>query len=238
MTGPLLQAEGLFRSFGLTPAVDGISFAVDEGEVLGLVGPNGAGKSTLLALISGSLTPQEGTVRIGDDRVGTRDVSWRGQVGVLSHRSFLYGHLTARENLRFYGSLYGVHDVEGRARELLEAVGLTEHADRRVKEFSRGMTQRLALARTLVHDPRLVLLDEPFTGLDRSAALALEDTVRRLRERGKAIVLVTHHLHEGVLLADSMAIQVRGRFAWHESDFPRDPADFEAIYHRTVAAVS
>ncbi len=238
MTEPLLEADGLHRSFGLTPAVDGISFTLGAGEVLGVVGPNGAGKSTLLALISGALRPQEGTVRIGEDRVGTRDVSWRGQVGVLSHRSFLYGHLTARENLRFYGLLYGLDDPGGRAAELLETVGLSEHADRRVKEFSRGMTQRLALARTLVQDPRLVLLDEPFTGLDRAAAVALEDTVRRLRERGKAIVLVTHHLHEGVLLSDEMAIQVRGRFAWHQADFPREPAEFETLYHHTVAAAS
>ena len=238
MSKPLLEAQDLHRSFGLTPAVDGISFTVDVGRVLVVLGPNGAGKSTLLALLSGALSPQEGSVRIGDVRVGGRDVVWRTQVGVLSHQSFLYGHLTARENLRFYGRLYGIGDPETRALELLEAVGLAEHAHRRVREFSRGMSQRLALARTLVHSPSLVLLDEPFTGLDRSAALGLRDTVRELRDQKKAVVLVTHHLHEGAVLADDIAIQVRGRFALHGDDFPSDPTEFEALYHRTVAGTS
>jgi len=237
MSGPLLEAKDLYRSFGLTPAVDGISFSVDVGRVLVVVGPNGAGKSTLVALVSGALSPAAGSVRIGDAHVGTRDVAWRAQVGVLSHRSFLYGHLTAKENLRFYGRLYGIADPEGRASELLEEVDLHEHADRRVREFSRGMSQRLSLARTLVHEPGLVLLDEPFTGLDRTAALRLRETVRRLRDQDKAVLLVTHHLHEGVQLADDMAIQVRGKFAFHSDEFPEDPTAFEALYHQTVAGV-
>ena len=238
MSEPLLEANGLRRSFGLTAAVDGIGFTAEAGEVLAIFGPNGAGKSTLLAMLCGALRPDEGWVRVGDTKVGDRDVAWRGQIGVLSHRSFLYGHLNARENLVLYGRLYGVADPPGRAEELLETVGLARHARKQVRDFSSGMTQRLALARTLVHDPALVLLDEPFTGLDRSAALGLGDTVRGLRERGKAVVLVTHQLHEGVRLADRVAIQVRGRFALTGTDFPRDSGAFEALYHDTVARPS
>jgi heme exporter protein A len=140
--------------------------------------------------------------------------AWRREIGLLSHRSFLYPVLTARENLTFYGKLYALPDLAGRVEERLAEVDLTEHADRPMRGFSRGMQQRLALARTLLHDPGFILLDEPFTGLDVHASAMLRELLLRLKDGRRTILLVTHSLSDGLALADRVAIQVAGRFAF------------------------
>ena len=170
---PLLEAKDLQKSYGPLRAVDGVSFALAPGEFLTVFGPNGAGKTTLLGMLGGGLKPSAGEVRLGGEKLDPSETEWRSRIGILSHQTFLYGHLTAAENLRFYGALYGVvgDDVVG---ESLERVGLADRADSRVGTFSRGMRQRLALARTLLHDPELVLLDEPYTGLDAHAVRELD----------------------------------------------------------------
>lgn len=232
--GPRLEAEGLVRSFGAATAVDGIDFRLDPGQVLTLFGPNGAGKTTLLRLLSGSLRADGGTLRLDGAPLDTRSPEWQARVGVLSHRGFLYAHLTARENLHFYADLYGLDDPGPRIEARLAAVGLAERADDRVREFSRGMAQRLALARTLLHDPDVVLLDEPWTGLDAHAAAVLRETLEALRDGHRTVVLVTHNLTEGLELADRVAIQVGGRWA---ADLPAaevDPRDFPAFYRQVV----
>jgi len=213
-SAPFLEARGLSRSFGAVQAVEDVSFSLALGEVLTILGPNGAGKSTLLGLVGGSLRPDAGAIHFRGVPRDPAETAWRREIGVLSHRTFLYGPLTARENLEFYGRLYGVGELTRRIQAGLDEVGLVAHASREVRTFSRGMRQRLALARTLLHDPALVLLDEPFTGLDIHASSLLREVLARLRDGHRTVVLVTHNLAEGLALADRVAIQLRGRFAF------------------------
>jgi heme exporter protein A len=214
LTAPLLEAEDLTRTFGAVRAVQGISFALGEGEVLTVLGPNGAGKTTLLSLLSGTLHPSKGQIRFRGSVLDPSETAWRKELGLLSHRTFLYQALTARENLAFWGRVHGLDGLDERVATALEEVGLREVADRATRGFSRGMRQRLALARTLLHDPALVLLDEPFTGLDLHASAMLRRVLHRLRDGRRGVILVTHQLTEGIRLADRVAIQVRGRFAF------------------------
>lgn len=234
-SGVALEADSLEKWFGPLPAVREVSFRLEAGEFLTVFGPNGAGKTTLLRLLSGSLRPSRGEVRICGERVGGESGAWRRRLGVLSHRTFLYSGLTARENLDLYAQLYALDDGEERVALALEDVGLASRQNDRVREFSHGMQQRLALARTLLHDPEVVLLDEPYTGLDAYAAAMLRSVLARLRDGRRTVVLVTHNLAQGLELADRVVVQVQGRWI---SDEPRDavdPARFESVYHERVA---
>ncbi len=226
-----LEAVGLARRYGPIRAVDGISFALGEGELLTLLGPNGAGKTTLLGMLGGALRPHEGEILLRGEKRDPAETAWRRELGVLSHKAFLYGALTARENLHFFGQLYALEDLADRVEARLDEVGLRPHAGRRVREFSRGMRQRLALARTLLHDPALVLLDEPFTGLDVHASALLREVLARLKDGRRTVVLVTHSLTEGLALADRVAIQVHGRFAFlgARDEIPRGE---EEVFYR------
>ncbi len=231
---PVLEAQGLARRYGPIHAVRDVSFAVDEGELLSVFGPNGAGKTTLLGMLAGALRPHAGEIRFrGEPRDAAR-TEWRREIGLLSHRSFLYGPLTARENLVFFGRLYDLEGLDERVAERLERVGLARHANRPVNGFSRGMRQRLALARTLLHDPSLVLLDEPFTGLDVHASGLLREVLGELKDGRRTVVLVTHNLSEGLALADRVAIQVDGRFAFLGGRSEIPPGEEEAFYRRRV----
>lgn len=235
LTAPLLEARDVEKWYGRQPAVRGIGFTLAAGEFLTVFGPNGAGKSTLLRMLAGALRPTRGEIRIGGELVEHGVHAWRGRIGVLSHQTFLYGRLTAAENLRFYGRLYGIEGVEARIAEMLREVGLTDRRDDQVQGFSRGMQQRLALARTLIHDPELVLLDEPYTGLDPHAARMLRGVLAQLRDGRRTVVLVTHNLTQGLELADRVVVQVAGRWV---SDEPRSAVDagrFEQIYTERVA---
>lgn len=233
---PLVEARGLEKWFGPQPAVLGIDFTLHIGEFLTLFGPNGAGKSTLLRLLAGSLRPTRGEIRfpaLGGDDEDTR-VAWRRRIGVLSHQTFLYGQLTAEENLRFYGRLYSLVNLNERIDELLAKVGLLDRRDLRVRTFSRGMQQRLALARTLLHDPGMVLLDEPYTGLDPHAAIMLRDVLEHLRDGRRTILLVTHNLSQGLELADRVVVQAGGRWVLDERRAALDAATFEQLYSERV----
>lgn len=224
--------------FGPRPAVRRISFALAAGEFLTVFGPNGAGKTTLLRMLAGSLRPNRGEILIGGERVEHGAHDWRSRIGVLSHQTFLYGRLTAAENLRFYGRLYGVGSLEDRITEMLRQVGLHERRDDEVQGFSRGMQQRLALARTLLHDPDLVLLDEPYTGLDPHAARMLRGVLEQLRDGRRTVVLVTHNLAQGLDLADRVVVQVEGRWVSDELTAAIDPAGFEQVYTERVGELA
>ena len=232
---PLLEARDLVRHFGAVTAVDGVSFHLAPGDFLTVFGPNGAGKSTLLRILGGGLTPNEGEVLIGGEPAGAGEPEAASRLGVLSHHGFLYGHLTAAENLRFFGRLYGLDDLDERVPERLESVGLLRRADDPAGTFSRGMRQRLALARTLLHDPEVVLLDEPYTGLDAHAADVLRGVLEALKDGRRTVVLVTHALAQGLELADRVAVQVAGRWVMDASrDVLGDVTDFELRYRELV----
>ncbi len=231
--GAFLEAQDLVREFGVQRAVDGVSLSLKPGRALAIFGPNGAGKTTLLKMLAGGLQPTSGQVLIGGVPIRGLDRSWRSKIGVVSHQSFLYGHLSVTENLQFYGRLYGLKDLKTRIPERLEQVKLADRADSTVMSLSRGLRQRVALARALLHDPEVVLLDEPFTGLDAHDAEVLRHQLRVLKDGRRAIVLVTHNLTEGVKMADDVVIQVRGKFLV-ECTRSEVPDEFEAFYRETV----
>jgi heme exporter protein A len=233
-TEPLLEARGVEKWYGPHPAVRSLDFRLEAGEFLTIFGPNGAGKSTLLRMLAGALHPTRGEILVAGERIDHAEHGWRRRIGVLSHQTFLYGRLTAAENLRFYGSLYGVADLDREMEARLVEVGLWERRDDAVQGFSRGMQQRLALARTLLHRPELVLLDEPYTGLDPHAARMLRGVLETLRDGKRTVVMVTHNLTQGLELADRVVVQAAGRWVSDEPRESLDPAAFEQVYSERV----
>ncbi len=212
--GDAIHVARLARRFGDLRAVDGVTFHVAEGEVFGLLGPNGAGKTTLVRLLNGLLRASEGTARVlGCDPVADGEAV-RAQTGVLTETPSLYERLTARQNLLFFGRLYHVPeaDLSRRVVDVLEQFGLAARADDKVGGFSKGMKQRLALARTLIHRPRLLFFDEPTAGLDPEAARGVTELIESLsREDGRTVFLCTHNLNEAQRLCDRVAVINRGR---------------------------
>jgi heme exporter protein A len=189
-----VTVSNLHRHFGRRKALAQISFDCHAGEILGLLGPNGAGKSTLLAILATLLAPSSGGVAYGGHQARAAGAALRARLGMLGHDLFLYPELTARENLAFFARMYGLDDVPSRVAASLEHARLADRADDQVAGFSRGMRQRLALERALVHGPRLLLLDEPFTGLDQASTAALVNRLKDLQAQGCLIVLATHDL--------------------------------------------
>ena len=233
---PAVEAVAVEKWYGAMPAVRGISFALAAGEFLTVFGPNGAGKTTLLRILCGAVAPTRGSVRIAGEDTKAGEGEWRRRIGLLSHETFLYPGLTAAENLDFYARLYALPDRAARIREVLASVGLWERRDDRVRTFSRGMQQRVALARTLLHEPEAVFLDEPYTGLDPHAAATLRGVLERLRDGRRTVVLVTHNLSQGLELADRVAVQVGGEWVSDEPRSAIDAARWEQLYTDRVAA--
>lgn len=233
---PAVEARGVEKWYGPLPAVRGIDVALAPGEFLTIFGPNGAGKSTLLRMLCGAVRPTRGAVRIGGMEVGGDDDGWRRRIGLLSHQTFLYPGLTAAENLDFYARLYALPDRAARVADGLRQVGLLERAGDKARTFSRGMQQRLALARTLLHDPEVVFLDEPYTGLDPHASALLRAVLDRLKDGRRTVVLVTHNLSQGLEQADRVAVQVGGRWVSDERRTDIDAARWEQVYTERVAA--
>ena len=233
-SAPALEARGIVREYGPVTAVAGIDLSLEPGDFLTVFGPNGAGKSSLLGLLAGALRPTRGDVFLNGTRLDFGAVDWRRHIGVLSHQGFLYAQLTVEENLQFYGRLHGLRDLDRRIPERLAYVGLVDRSNSLVGQLSHGMRQRLALARALLHDPDVILLDEPYTGLDPSAAAVLRGVLTELKDGRRTVVMVTHNLGEGLALASRVAIQVRGRLAWQGSPDELDISDFERLYHRVV----
>ncbi|HWW85823.1 MAG TPA: ABC transporter ATP-binding protein [Vicinamibacterales bacterium] len=191
------------RHYGRRRAVSRVSLTARRGDIIGLLGPNGAGKSTLIGVVATLVAPTSGEVRYGDETAQTLGASLRQSIGLLAHELHLYPELSARQNLTFFAQLYGL-DPRTTVPAALERAGLSDRADEEVTRFSRGMRQRLALERSLLHGPRLVLFDEPFTGLDDRAVGAVSDRVRRLAAEGAIVFLATHDLD----LADGLVTRV------------------------------
>jgi heme exporter protein A len=232
---PLLRVEGVKKHFGAFPALKGVTFDVAAGEFVAVVGPNGAGKSTLFNCIALTLRPSAGAIAFRGRDIHEHADEFRSALGYISHQLFLYGELSAWENLEFFARLYGLADPGPRIDRSLETMGLFPFRHRPVRAYSRGMKQRLAIARALLHDPAIVLLDEPFTGLDQHAAAILHGLLLRLRAEGKTVLLVSHQLEHALELGDRILILAGGRI---RSDMAADEArriPFREHYLETVA---
>jgi heme exporter protein A len=229
-----VTVDEVSRHFGRRRAVSRVSFVASRGAIVGLLGPNGAGKSTLLSMLATLLRPSAGSIRYGTMRADDAPPALRARIGVLGHDLFLYPELTARENLRFFAGLYGLADADATARASLERAGLADRGDDPVSSFSRGMRQRVALERALIHEPRLVLLDEPFTGLDETSASVLVGRLRALRESGAAIVLATHDLDVAEGLLDEAVFLREGRMVQAVSR----PEGLRSTYRSVIAGAS
>jgi heme exporter protein A len=214
-TVPAVRATSLAKTFGRRVAVAGVDLTLSAGECLALFGPNGAGKTTLLRLIAGLLKPTAGTVRVQGVDV-RRDTQARSLVGLISHHSMLYAPLTALENVEFTARLYGLAEPREAARTALASMHAVERSHMPVRTLSRGLQQRVSIARATVHEPSVVLLDEPYSGLDEAGAAALTALLQSLRARGATLVVVTHNVIEGLALATHAAIMTEGRFARFE----------------------
>ena len=232
---PVLEADALVRTFSGRRAVDGVSITLCEGECLALFGPNGAGKTTLLRLLAGLLAPTAGTCRIGavESRAGA---AARADVGLISHATMLYSALSARENVEFTARLYGLPDPRDAADVALRTMRVADRGDTPVRALSRGLQQRVSIARAIVHAPRLILCDEPYTGLDAAGSAALTTALEGRRASGAALVLVTHNLDEGLALATHAAVMQRGRFARYERRVDVDSSGYASEYRELVTA--
>jgi heme ABC exporter ATP-binding subunit CcmA len=214
--GGILAAVSLERSFGHVRVLRGIDLEVRRGDVLVVVGPNGAGKTTLLRVLAGLARPSAGEVRVLGRRLERTAPEARRPIGFVSHQSLLYDDLTLAENVAFAARLYGMARPRAAAMHALQSVELAERAHQRPRELSRGLLQRAAVARALVHDPLLLLLDEPFTGLDVPAAERLRELLLERQRRGLGLLLVTHHLEEAWDLATRVAVLSGGRWLLEE----------------------
>ena len=206
-----IELSDLSRHFGRRKAVSRVSLSLGAGEIVGLLGPNGAGKSTLLGMMATLVAPTSGTVTYGGFTAANRGEQIRGRIGVLAHELHLYPELSARQNLEFFARLHGLPDTTNLASTALESAGLGDRGEDQVSSFSRGMRQRLALERALLHRPQLVLLDEPFTGLDDRAVRIVADRFTRIAAAGAIVVLATHDLDVADGLISRMAIVRNGR---------------------------
>jgi len=232
-SSPIVETKALSRSFGRKEALSEGSFALRAGECLALFGPNGAGKTTLLRTLAGLLRPTRGEARIeGNLLPGGPEV--RARTGVISHHSLLYDALTAIENVTFTARLYGVSGAQAAAARTLEAMGMGARLNSRVRSLSRGMQQRVSIARAIVHSPSLILADEPYSGLDDEGARALTTLLADLRTGGAAMIIVTHNISEGLALATHASVMSAGRIVSSLSRDSIDEADFPAHYRDLV----
>ena len=219
------------RTFSRRRVLNRVSLSVDAGQLVALLGPNGAGKSTMLSIAATLLMPSSGTVLYGTETGHHRSSMLRGRIGLLGHDLYIYPELSSAENLRFFARLYGLSDVERRVTDALGRAGLHARRDDAVSAFSRGMRQRLALERALLHEPRLVLLDEPFTGLDDRAIDALKVRLTELRRAGCITLLATHDLEHVEDIIDRAVVLRDGRLA----DVSPGPAALRERYRTALA---
>ncbi len=227
----VVSVEDVSRTFGRRRALTRVSFNAPSGAIVGLLGPNGAGKSTMLAILATLMRPSAGRVRFGPLDPLASGLQLRGRIGVLGHDLFLYPELTARENLAFFAGLYDLKDAQAAALSALRRAGLDDRADDPVGSFSRGMRQRVALERALIHGPRLVLLDEPFTGLDDASARALVARLSELRDGGAILIVATHDLDLAEGLLDQVVFLRDGRVV----DAVERPDGLRAVYRHVMA---
>jgi heme exporter protein A len=230
----LITTTQLTKQFGPFLALRGIDLDIRPGEFVTIVGPNGAGKTTLLRILATLSRPTHGHVSIAGHALPKGADEARRQIGLLSHQPLLYGDLTAEENLRFFGKMYDVPRLEARLLELLDRVDLLDRRQDRARTFSRGMQQRLAIARALLHDPAVVLLDEPFTGLDPHASDRLEEMLHLLRDGKRTVVMTIHDLERGWAMCDRALVLARGKIVYQARTAEVDVATFRSEFRRVT----
>jgi heme exporter protein A len=235
---PALALEGLRKRFGRTYAVDGITLEIPAGAAVALFGANGAGKTTLLRLCATLLRPTAGSVSVFGIDAQRQGPAARRRLGVLGHDSFLYADLSATENLLFYARLFGLAEPGTRVAAMLERLDLVGWAQRPVRTLSRGLMQRCALARALLHQPELLLLDEPFSGLDVHATSGLQEVLAQAHRDGTTIVMSTHDVGQGLALCSTALVLRAGRIAFHGAVAAAQHASFTAEYRQLVAGRS
>ena len=227
-----VRAEGLVKAFGDRKALGGVSFELPAGSFLSIFGPNGAGKTTLLRILSTLSRPSAGKLSVLGIDALENPGDLRARIGLISHKPMVYGDLSASENLEFFARLYGTPD-KGRIRELLQLVELDHRRNDAARTFSRGMTQRLSIARALVNDPDLVLLDEPYSGLDPHAMQLFDELIERVRD-GRTFVMVSHDLDKGLSLCTHALVLARGKVVSFQRREEIDEAAFRRLYLSTV----
>ena len=232
---PIVEVAELTRDFGPRRAVAGVAFSLAAGECLALFGPNGAGKTTLLRVLAGLLKPTSGSARVCGIPLPGGPLA-RSRVGLISHHTMLYEALSPRDNVSFSARLYGIRDARARVDDSLRRMSMLERADAPIRSLSRGMQQRVSIARAMVHSPQLVLADEPYSGLDESGARALTALLHELRSAGTAIIIVTHNLVEGLSLATHAAVMQRGKFLRYEAADRIDRSSYATTYREALAA--
>ncbi len=239
MSDTLIAVDKLDKTFGARWALRGLSFTLAPGEIVALVGPNGAGKTTLLRLLATLSRPNGGRIDIGKIPLAQHANDARAAIGFVGHQTFMYDELTAEENLQFFARLYDLPDSYARVRAVARRVGIEHRLNDVTRTLSRGLQQRLTLARMLLHDPAVLLLDEPYTGLDKTAADLLDEIILEAKEQGRGILFSTHDLERGLAICDRALVLKAGRLVY---DLPHaewhDLAGFMEIYARVLDASS
>jgi heme exporter protein A len=226
----MIQIKGLIKNYGLNPVLRGVDLQVEAGDFVALVGPNGAGKTTMMRIVSTLLRPTAGEVTIGGWPLQTHAHKVRRHIGLVSHQPMVYGDLSAAENLAFFARLYELDEQEERVTQALRKVGLFARQRDAVRTFSRGMLQRLTIARATLHEPDVLLLDEPYTGLDQVASHLLDDLLRQEMANGRTILMITHDLVHGLNICQRIAILNKGRIVSEISSSGVNSAEFLDIY--------
>ena len=229
-----VEIRELSRSFGNNRALREINLQVAYGDFLIVLGPNGAGKTTLLKILATIMKPSSGEVRIGGFDLKTAAEDIRRRVGVVSHQTFLYSNLTARENLEFYSRMYDISEARQRIHEVVNAVGMTTRLHDRVGTLSRGMQQRLSIARALLHKPDIMLLDEPETGLDQEALPMLWQALQGEGQENRIIIMTTHNLERGLELGNRLVILARGKIVHEQTGVGSDLSTLRKVYGETT----
>jgi heme exporter protein A len=226
----VIHTQRLMKTFGLRPILRGVDLEVGPGECVALVGPNGAGKTTLMRVLAGLSKPSFGVVRVAGHSLPESAGLARRSLGVVAHHTLLYSDLSAQENLVFYARMYGLPEPGARIAAVLAQVGLERRAQDLVRNFSRGMQQRLAIARALLHEPQVLLFDEPYTGLDPQAADMLDDVLHTAAADGRSVLFTSHDLPRALALAQRVVVLARGVIAWSERSESLSPASLAETY--------
>jgi heme exporter protein A len=230
----MITVRKLVKRFGMKSVLRGMDFSVESGEFVALLGPNGAGKTTFLRILASLSRPTLGSVTIAGYSLPNQAAAVRRRLGVVSHLPLLYGDLTAEENLRFFARMYDLIQIDKRISEVLNLVGLSSRRHDLVRTFSRGMQQRLAIGRAVLHDPEVVLFDEPHTGLDQDACQMLDDVLREVAARGRTVVMTSHDLARVADLASRFDVLSRGVIAASVQRAQIEPDNLLAFYRQTI----